>query len=358
MLVGARFARPKTACFVYYSQGRARWFGQANPAPTVDDSIGRFSFEHPLTVNRITVTPDFWYAFRQIFPPPPIFYHFPPFYSWLFTTFAPINQQIKHERIYKKYLALSTLFNILSAVLNIFSFSLIVPILSILFQMEKATYTFMPWSSDASIKDIVINNFQYYITELINQYGPSTTLLLLGLFMACMTFLKTGCYFLSSATMIPIRTGIVRDIRVQLYKKLLSLPLGFFSEERKGDIIARMSGDVNEIENSIMSSLDMLLKNPILIISYFTTLIIISWQLTLFTIAIVPIMGWVMGTVGKKLKRGSLIAQGQWSDLMSQLEETLGGLRIIKAFNAEKKMVGLSLQNSLISAVLPTRRLP
>ena len=239
---------------------------------------------------------------------------------------------------YKKYLALSTLFNILSAVLNIFSFSLIVPILSILFQMEKATYTFMPWSSDASIKDIVINNFQYYITELINQYGPSTTLLLLGLFMACMTFLKTGCYFLSSATMIPIRTGIVRDIRVQLYKKLLSLPLGFFSEERKGDIIARMSGDVNEIENSIMSSLDMLLKNPILIISYFTTLIIISWQLTLFTIAIVPIMGWVMGTVGKKLKRGSLIAQGQWSDLMSQLEETLGGLRIIKAFNAEKKM--------------------
>ena len=239
---------------------------------------------------------------------------------------------------YKKYLALSTLFNILSAVLNIFSFSLIVPILSILFQMEKATYTFMPWSSDASIKDIVINNFQYYITELINQYGPSTTLLLLGLFMACMTFLKTGCYFLSSATMIPIRTGIVRDIRVQLYKKLLSLPLGFFSEERKGDIIARMSGDVNEIENSIMSSLDMLLKNPILIISYFTTLIIISWQLTLFTIAIVPIMGWVMGTVGKKLKRGSLIAQGQWSDLMSQLEETLGGLRIIKAFIAERKM--------------------
>ena len=239
---------------------------------------------------------------------------------------------------YKKYLALSTLFNILSAVLNIFSFSLIVPILSILFQMEKATYTFMPWGSDASLKDIVINNFQYYITDLINQYGPSTTLLLLGLFMACMTFLKTGCYFLSSATMIPIRTGIVRDIRVQLYKKLLSLPLGFFSEERKGDIIARMSGDVNEIENSIMSSLDMLLKNPILIISYFTTLIIISWQLTLFTIAIVPIMGWVMGTVGKKLKRGSLIAQGQWSDLMSQLEETLGGLRIIKAFNAEKKM--------------------
>ncbi|WP_455672011.1 ABC transporter ATP-binding protein [Phocaeicola sp.] len=239
---------------------------------------------------------------------------------------------------YKKYLCLSTLFNILSAILNIFSFSLIVPILGILFQMEEAHYTFMPWDADAPIKDIVINNFQYYITDLINQFGPSTTLLLLGVFMALMTFLKTGCYFLSSATMIPIRTGIVRDIRVQLYSKLLSLPLGFFSEERKGDIIARMSGDVNEIENSIMSSLDMLLKNPILIVSYFTTLIIISWQLTLFTLIVLPFMGWIMGRVGKKLKRGSLIAQGQWSDLMSQLEETLGGLRIIKAFNAEKKM--------------------
>jgi ATP-binding cassette subfamily B protein/subfamily B ATP-binding cassette protein MsbA len=169
-------------------------------------------------------------------------------------------------------------------------------------------------------------------------YGASTTLLILGLFLAVMTFLKTMCYFLSSATLIPIRTGIVRDIRVQLYRKLLSLPMGFFSEERKGDIIARMSGDVNEIENSIMSSLDMLFKNPILIVFYFGTLVTISWQLTLFTLTVLPLMGWVMGRVGKKLKRKSLVAQGMWSDLMSQLEETLGGLRVIKAFNAEGKM--------------------
>lgn len=239
---------------------------------------------------------------------------------------------------YKKFLFLNILFNILSAVLNIFSFTLIIPILQILFKMEEASYSFMPWNADASIKDIVINNFYYYVTELIHEYGESTTLLLLGLFLAVMTFLKTGCYFLSSATMIPIRTGIVRDIRVKLYNKILSLPLGFFSEERKGDIIARMSGDVNEIENSIMSSLDMLFKNPILILFYFGTLIAVSWQLTLFTLAVLPLMGWVMGRVGKKLKRGSLIAQGQWSDLMSQVEETLGGLRIIKAFIAEKKM--------------------
>ena len=239
---------------------------------------------------------------------------------------------------YKKFLFLNILFNILSAVLNIFSFTLIIPILQILFKMEEASYSFMPWNADASIKDIVINNFYYYVTELIHEYGESTTLLLLGLFLAVMTFLKTGCYFLSSATMIPIRTGIVRDIRVKLYNKILSLPLGFFSEERKGDIIARMSGDVNEIENSIMSSLDMLFKNPILILFYFGTLIAVSWQLTLFTLAVLPLMGWIMGRVGKKLKRGSLIAQGQWSDLMSQVEETLGGLRIIKAFIAEKKM--------------------
>jgi ATP-binding cassette subfamily B protein/subfamily B ATP-binding cassette protein MsbA len=188
------------------------------------------------------------------------------------------------------------------------------------------------------LKDIAINNFYYYITDLINQYGQSTTLLILGIFLAIMTFLKTGCYFLSSATMIPIRTGIVRDIRNKLYRKILSLPLGFFSEERKGDIIARMSGDVQEIETSIMSSLDMLFKNPILILVYFGTLIAISWKLTLFTLVVLPIMGWAMGSVGKKLKRKSLVAQGQWSDLMSQVEETLGGLRIVKAFNAEVKM--------------------
>ena len=240
---------------------------------------------------------------------------------------------------YKKFLFLSILFNILSAILNVFSFTLIIPILQILFKMTETHYSYIAWTDPAvGLKDIAINNFYYYITDLINQYGQSTTLLILGIFLAIMTFLKTGCYFLSSATMIPIRTGIVRDIRNKLYRKILSLPLGFFSEERKGDIIARMSGDVQEIETSIMSSLDMLFKNPILILVYFGTLIAISWKLTLFTLVVLPIMGWAMGSVGKKLKRKSLVAQGQWSDLMSQVEETLGGLRIVKAFNAEIKM--------------------
>ena len=239
---------------------------------------------------------------------------------------------------YKKYLILHVVFNILSAILNIFSFMLLVPILQILFKMQEANYTFIPWGAEESFKDIAVNNFYYYVTLLIESYGASTTLLLLGLFLAFMTFLKTASYFLSSATMIPIRTGVVRDIRAALYKKILDLPLGFFSEERKGDIIARMSGDVNEIESSIMSSLDILFKNPVLILFYFGTLIATSWQLTLFTITVLPFMGWLMGRIGRMLKRKSLVAQNQWSDLMSQVEETLGGLRIIKAFNAEKKM--------------------
>ncbi len=239
---------------------------------------------------------------------------------------------------YKKYLILNILFNILSAILNIFSFTLIMPILQILFKLSKTVYVFIPWDAHMGFKDIAINNFYYYVTELIKTYGGSTTLLILGLFLAVMTLFKTGTYFFSSATMIPLRTGVVRDLRNQVYQKILSLPLGFFSEERKGDIIARMSGDVQEVENSIMSSLDMLFKNPILILLYFLTLLTVSWQLTLFTLIILPGMGWIMGTVGKKLKRRSLVAQGQWSDLMSQLEETLGGLRIIKAFNAEQKM--------------------
>ena len=239
---------------------------------------------------------------------------------------------------YKKFLILHIIFNVLSAILNIFSFMLIVPILQILFKMQEANYTFIPWGSEGSFKDIAINNFYYYVTQLIETHGASTTLLLLGLFLAFMTFLKTASYFLSSATIIPIRTGVVRDIRIALYNKILSLPLGFFSEERKGDIMARMSGDVNEIENSIMASLDMLFKNPVLIIFYFGTLIATSWELTLFTITVLPFMGWIMGRVGRMLKRKSLVAQNQWSNLMAQLEETLGGLRIIKAFNAEHKM--------------------
>ena len=240
---------------------------------------------------------------------------------------------------YKKYLLLTVLFNILSAVLNIFSFAALIPILQILFRTEgtgTATHL-MPWTLD-NIKEVMANNADYYVTQLIGNVGATTTLLLIGLFLAFTTFLKTGAYFLSSATIIPIRTGVVRDIRNQLYAKITSLPLGFFSEERKGDIIARMTGDVGEIESSIMSSLDILFKNPILIISYFTALLFISWQLTLFTLVFVPVFGWFMGFVGRKLKRKSIEAQSLWSDTMSQVEETLGGLRIIKAFCAEEKM--------------------
>lgn len=240
---------------------------------------------------------------------------------------------------YKKYLVLTVVFNILSAVLNIFSFMAIIPILQILFKTQAASVPagLMDWGS-GNMKEVMINNVNYYIYQMIESMGATTTLLIIGLFLAFMTFLKTGAYFLSSATIIPIRTGVVRDIRNQLYCKITSLPLGFFSEERKGDIIARMSGDVQEIENSIMSSLDMLFKNPILIVFYFATLLVISWQLTLFTLVIVPIMGWFMGFVGRKLKQKSIKAQSLWSDTMSQVEETLGGLRIIKAFCAEEKM--------------------
>ena len=248
---------------------------------------------------------------------------------------------------YRKFLFLTVFFNLLSAVLNIFSFMFIVPILQILFEMDNNVYEFIAWNTpDMGMKDIALNNFYYYVTQMIETQGASATLLILGVFLSVMTMLKTGAYFLSSATIIPIRTGVVRDIRVQLYKKILSLPLGFFSEERKGDIIARMSGDVQEIENSIMSSLDMLFKNPILIIAYFSTLMMISWKLTLFTLCVLPLMGWFMGFVGKQLKRKSLVAQNQWSDLMSQVEETLGGLRIIKAFNAEGKMDNRFMQSN------------
>ena len=241
---------------------------------------------------------------------------------------------------YKKFLGWAVFLNLLSAVFNIFSFTLLIPILQILFKMDNKVYEFIPWdAAGEGLKDIAVNNFYYYVTRMIEINGPSLTLLFLGLFLAFMTLLKTSCYFASSAVMIPLRTGVVRDIRIMVYSKVMSLPLGFFSEERKGDIIARMSGDVGEVENSITGSLDMLIKNPILIVMYFGTLIITSWQLTLFTLLVVPGMGWIMGKVGKKLKRQSLEAQAKWSDTMSQLEETLGGLRIIKAFIAEQKMI-------------------
>ena len=240
---------------------------------------------------------------------------------------------------YKKYLVLSVVFNILSAVLNIFSFAALIPILQIIFKTGdgKAATGWMAWDW-GNAQEVLMNNFNYYVNTLLAEHGQTTTLLFIGLFLAFTTMLKTGAYFLSSATIVPIRTGVVRDIRNQLYRKITALPLGFFSEERKGDIIARMSGDVQEIESSIMSSLDMLFKNPVLIVAYFTTLVFISWQLTVFTLVIVPVMGWFMGFVGRKLKAKSIKAQSLWSDTMSVVEETLGGLRIIKAFCAEEKM--------------------
>lgn len=240
---------------------------------------------------------------------------------------------------YKKYLIASVIFNILSVILNVFSFAALIPILQIIFKTgdgETAT-ELMAWDW-SNAQEVLMNNMNYVVNGLISDLGPTTALLIIGLFLAVMTFLKTGAYFLSSATIVPIRTGVVRDIRNQLYRKINALPLGFFSEERKGDIIARMSGDVQEIENSIMSSLEMLFKNPILILGYFAILLFISWQLTLFTLIIVPLMGWFMGWVGRKLKAQSVKAQALWSDTMSQVEETLGGLRIIKAFCAEEKM--------------------
>ena len=241
---------------------------------------------------------------------------------------------------YKKYIGWAILLNILSAVFNVFSFTLLIPILDILFKTgeNNKVYEYMEWGT-AGFKDVAINNFYYYVSQMIQDNGPTTALIFLGLFLALMTLFKTSCYFASSAVMIPLRTGVVRDIRIMVYAKVMRLPMGFFSEERKGDIIARMSGDVGEVENSITSSLDMLMKSPILIIIYFVTLVTVSWQLTLFTIIVLPGMGWLMGVVGRKLKRQSLEAQAKWSDTMSQLEETLGGLRIIKAFIAEDKMI-------------------
>ncbi len=240
---------------------------------------------------------------------------------------------------YRKYLGGSVLLNILSAVLNIFSFTLIIPILKILFNVDGKVYEFIPWeTADVSTKAKLLNNGYYYVGQFMGEHGVSVTLLLLCLFLCVMTVLKTASYFGSSAVMVPIRTGIVKDLRMEIYRKILSLPLGFFSEERKGDIIARISGDVQEVETSITASLDMLIKNPILIVFYFTTLILISWKLTLFTILFAPLMLWIMGLIGRRLKAQSLEAQQLWSDTMSQVEETLGGLRVVKAFLAEDKM--------------------
>ncbi len=242
---------------------------------------------------------------------------------------------------YKKYLILSVVFTLLSAVLNVFSFMVIVPILQILFKVtEPVDVEFIEWSAMGSenMKDVLMNNATYFINEYTAEHGAASVLLLLGLFLLFMTLLKTASYFASSAAIIPLRTGIVRDLRTQMYNKIVSLPIGFFSKEKKGDMIARMTGDVNEVQNSITSSLDMLIKNPIFIVIYFATLIYVSWELTLFTICVMPVLGWVMGAIGRKLKAKSLVAQQKLGETTSQMEETLGGLRIIKAFIAEKKM--------------------
>lgn len=240
---------------------------------------------------------------------------------------------------YKNYIILNLLFNVMNALLNVFSFALIIPILQILFQTNPQSYDFIQWNTPGiSLLDIAKNNGYWYIGDIINTYGAGYTLFILSVVLILMTSLKTGAAFLSTYFIVPIRTGVVKDIRNNINDKILSLPIGFFSEERKGDILARISGDVNEVENSVMSSLEMMLKNPIMIVVFLTTMLIISWELTLFVFVLLPIMGYIMGAVGKKLKRSSLEAQNKWGELMSQIEETLGGLRIIKAFNAEQKI--------------------
>jgi ATP-binding cassette subfamily B protein/subfamily B ATP-binding cassette protein MsbA len=240
---------------------------------------------------------------------------------------------------YKKYVVLSFLFNLLTALLNVFSLATIIPILQVLFKVNDKVFEFIPWETKGvSLIDIVLNNGNWYMARLIETHGGSTTLLFLAIALIVMTLFKTGTAYFGSYFTIPIRTGVVKDIRNKINDKILVLPIGFFSEERKGDILARISGDVNEVENSVMSSLDMLFKNPILILIYLITMIVLSWQLTLFVFVVLPIMGYVMGTVGKSLKRSSFEAQNKWGELMSQIEETLSGLRIIKAFNAESKI--------------------
>ena len=244
---------------------------------------------------------------------------------------------------YRKYLILSVVFTLLSAVLNVFSFMLLIPILQILFKVaEPVEVDFIAWSTidSGNAKEVLFNNLQYFMNDFIAAHGESMMLLLLGVFLIFMTLLKTASYFASSAAIIPLRTGIVRDLRTMMYDKVVSLPLGFFSKERKGDIIARMTGDVMEVENSIVTSLDMLIKNPIFIVIYFATLLYVSWELTLFTICVTPVLGWIMGAIGRKLKAGSLVVQQRFSDTTSQMEETIGGLRVVKAFVAEKKMSG------------------
>ncbi|MCD8265674.1 MAG: ABC transporter ATP-binding protein, partial [Prevotellaceae bacterium] len=240
-------------------------------------------------------------------------------------------------RPYKWYMAGTLGMNVLAAVFNVFSFSILLPILQILFHVNTEHYSFIEWGTGGlrAFVDVAKNNGYYYSQELIALHGPATTLLLLGLLLSSLTLLKTATYFGGSALLMPLRTGVVCDIRSRIYGKILSLPLSFFSEERKGDILTRISTDVSEIDLSITSSLDMLVKNPIFIIAYFLTLVVISWKLTLFTLLVVPLMAYGIGSIGKKLRAKSLIMMGKLSDSISQVEETLGGLRIVKSFTGE-----------------------
>lgn len=238
---------------------------------------------------------------------------------------------------YKKYLCLNLLFNLLAAVLTVFSFAIIIPILEMLFGIRETGYSYMA-VGQGDLKEVILNNFYYYTQEGIASFGPSKTLALLAAVLVAMTALKTGTTYLSSYFIVPLRNGIVRDIRNSMYEKILRLPIGFFTGERKGDVMARMSGDVAEIEASVMASLDMLFKNPVMIVVCLSTMIFISWQLTLFVLILLPLAGLLMGEVGKRLKRKSFEAQEKWGVIMSFIEETLGGLRIVKAFNAEPKM--------------------
>ena len=245
----------------------------------------------------------------------------------------------RYLRPYRKYLGWSVVLNFLSQWMNVFSFAVLIPILNILFKIDTQVYTYKPWSWDSLDKELIVNNAYAWVQELISIHGAFLTLVYMGLALVIMTGIKTLGYFASSAVMIPLRTGVVRDIRIEVYEKVLRLPLSFFSDERKGDIIARMSSDVGAVENSITSSIDMLIRQPIAIIVCFSTMIWVSWQLTLFVLIIAPIAGWIMGTVSRKLKSQSATVQNQWGDLLAQLDETLGGLRIIKAFIAEHKML-------------------
>ncbi len=258
----------------------------------------------------------------------------------------------RYIKPYRKNLVWTVILNFVSQWLNVFSFMALIPILNILFKIDTTTYEYMPMDGGFD-KDIIVNNAYYYINQIIENHGELFTLIVMGMILVSMTMLKTFGYFASSAVMVPLRTGIVRDIRVEVYQKVLRLPLSFFSEERKGDIIARMSADVATVENSLTSSVDMLIRNPISLIIYFSTLFFVSWQMTLFVIIVLPFAGWIMGVVSRKLKRQSAITQGQWGDIMSQLDETLGGLRIIKAFIAENKMAQrfLKTNNEYRSAV-------